>query len=65
MPKLLGKIVRKILEKLSNPEVAPFIPQIPDGIKEETFCDTYLKDMLQFDLRILCATRSGLKDFIR
>ena len=26
-----------LLEKISNPEVAPFIPQIPDGIKGETF----------------------------
>ena len=25
-----------LLEKISNPEVAPFIPQIPDGIKRET-----------------------------
>ena len=31
------KLYGKILEKLSNPEVAPIIPQIPEGIKEETF----------------------------
>ena len=62
-----------IHEKISNPEVAPFHPPNPGRNQgrnilnqiRRVFCDTYLKDMLQFRLWVLCARRSGLKDFMR
>ena len=61
-----------IHEKISNPEVAPFHPPNPGRNQgghilnqiRRVFCDTYLKDTLQFDLWILCARRSGLNLFV-